>query len=244
MRKKCREGIITLQTPLDRDRLSESKSNASFPHFPAWRLPCNTPFHSSSSSLWAQTANHSWQSLSVQQLCGVHTYGEGQDHQTNRNLWPNQGSEPKSPEMKGYCTYFSSKKPFGVHIDHSPGEKVSDWCTAAQNGSVNVCDVQGLVNGASLLLNELLAKQMGQLQPQTFLFKDDVSRAQRGVDSGMFLKILSFQRTFKYENLFSFLFLIYRDRKSSLRGITEMETSYCYLVIMVKIHLFKGSLLI
>lgn len=100
------------------------------------------------------------------------------------------------------------------------------------------------MNGASLLLNELLAKQMGQLQPQTFLFKDDVSRAQRGVDSGMFLKILSFQRTFKYENLFSFLFLIYRDRKSSLRGITEMETSYCYLVIMVKIHLFKGSLLI
>lgn len=83
---------------------------------------------------------------------------EGWEHLTNFNLWPNQGFEPKSPGVKGYCPYFSSEKPFGLRIDGSPWEMVSDWCTAAWNGSVNVCDVHGLVNRASLLWNELLAK--------------------------------------------------------------------------------------
>lgn len=109
-------------------------------------------------SLWPGTLNLIKQHLNEEQLCEVHKCKVGQEHQTNFNLWPNQGFEHKSPEIKGYCTYFSSEKPFWLHIDCSPWGKVSDWCTAAQDGSVNVCDVHGLVNRASLLWNELLTK--------------------------------------------------------------------------------------
>jgi len=123
---------------------------------PGWRR--SPPLWPWAASLQAGTASHVRQCLSEQQLSEVHKREEGREHQANFNLWPSQGFEPKPLEIKGRCPYFSSEKPFGLHIDRSPWETVSGWCTAEWNGSVNVCDVHGLVNRASLLWNELLAK--------------------------------------------------------------------------------------